>query len=56
MYGRQQLARVFSTTSSGTLTTRLVDVADLLEPAVPLPAVRDDLASRLDVVRDEAMK
>lgn len=56
MHDGQQLARVFSTSPSGALTTTLVDVAEFLESAVSLPAVRDDSATRLNVVRDEGVK
>ena len=47
MYAGQQLPRVFPTSPSGTLITRLVNVVESTEPAVPLPAVRDDPTARL---------
>jgi hypothetical protein len=52
----QQLSGVLAAGAGGALTTRLVDIAELADAAVALPAVGDHPRSRFDVRGDERMQ
>jgi hypothetical protein len=53
---RQQLVRVVSASPCSSLATTVVNVSELLQTAVPLPAVRDHPGAWFDVVRNERME
>jgi len=52
----EQLAGVGPGGACGPLALRLVDVAELVDTALALPAVGDDSAARLDVFDDEEVQ
>src|SRR5512144_2163016 len=55
MDGREQVTGVHPASTCRTLAAWFVDVAELVDAAVALPAVGDDAGARLDVVGNEGM-
>ena len=56
VYGGKQLAGLLSAGSSRPLAAPVVDVAELLQSAIALPAVGYDRRARFDVIRYEPVQ
>ena len=53
---REQLVGVLPSSPRGPLAVPVVEVAELFDSVVALPAVSDDAGARLHVIGDEAMQ